>query len=166
VLLFYFAISEFKIVLISQDHSKHIISELIIGLLTSLEPLTFIYPIVTATITPHHMEFTNSPVPLLLGLWGAQDYHGVAKSSLKRLIKQQRELSKEELQRETPMVIFDIEDHTMALLDSHTKDLFPTIEKMQTFIEMRYDGTVSQKLGGFMTDLMLERQEKLPEWAL
>lgn len=86
------------------------------GLLTSLEPLTFIYPIVAATITPHHMEFTNSPVPLLLGLWGPQEYHAVAKSSLKKLLKQQKDLTKEDLQRETPMVIFDIEDHTLSLL--------------------------------------------------
>lgn len=54
------------------------------------------------------MEFTNSPVPLLLGLWGNQEYHIAAKTSLKKLLKQQKELSKEELQRETPMVIFDL----------------------------------------------------------
>jgi hypothetical protein len=114
-------------VVISQDNNKHIISELIIGLLNALEPLTFIYPIVTATITPHHMEFTNSPVPLFLGLWGAHDYHAIAKSSLKKLLKQQRELSKEELQRETMMVIFDIEDHTIAFLNNHAKDIFVVI---------------------------------------
>ncbi len=101
------------------------------------------------------MEFINSPVPLLLGLWGAQDYHNIAKSSLKKLLKQQRELSKEELQRETPMVMFDIEDHSMALLDTHTKDLFNLIEKMQTFIEIRYEGTISQKLASFTADLMM-----------
>lgn len=138
MLLLYFAINEYKIVLIAQDHNKHIISELIIGLLTALEPLTFIYPIVTATITPHHMEFTNSPVPLLLGLWGGQEYHAVAKSSLKKLLKQQKELSKEELQRETPMVVFDLEDHTIASLDVFTKDMFATIDKVQNYLEMKY----------------------------
>lgn len=55
VLLFYFSLCEYKIILISQNPNKHIISELIIGLLAAIEPLPFIYPIVTATITPHHM---------------------------------------------------------------------------------------------------------------
>lgn len=94
VLLFYFAISEYKIIIIAQNHNKHIISELIVGLLSALDPLTFVYPIVTATITPHHMEFTNSPVPLLLGLWGCQEYHGIAKASLKKLLKHQKDLSR------------------------------------------------------------------------
>ena len=73
------------------------------------------------------MEFTNSPVPLFLGLWGVHDYHAIAKSSIKKLLKQQRELTKEELQRETPMVIFDIEDHTMAFSDNNSKDIFIVI---------------------------------------
>jgi hypothetical protein len=55
------------------------------------------------------------------------------------------------------MVVFDIEDHTISFLDGPAKDLFPTIEKLQNYIEIRYDGTISQKLGYFMTDLMIER---------
>jgi len=41
-----------------------------IGLLQSIQPLTYIYPIVTGTITAHHMEFASSPVPILMGFWG------------------------------------------------------------------------------------------------
>lgn len=32
------------------------------------------------------------------------------------------------------MVIFDIEDHSMSMLETHTKEIFNTIGKMQHFI--------------------------------
>lgn len=64
-----------------------------IGLIYALAPLTYIYPIVAGTITPHHMEFANSPVPLLFGIWGNQQHYSIAKSSLKKDLKEQKDMS-------------------------------------------------------------------------
>ena len=75
-MLFYFALGEQKIIVLGETRNRHIISELMVGLVHALSPLTYIYPIVAATISPHHMEFANSPVPLFVGLWGNRDnYH-------------------------------------------------------------------------------------------
>lgn len=79
--------------MIAKSENKHLISELIIGLANAISPLTFVYPIVTSTITPHHMEFTNSPVPLLIGLWGPQNYCELAKNSFKRTLSGQKDLT-------------------------------------------------------------------------
>ena len=54
ILLYYFAISEYKIVILSTSRNRPSISQVMLGLLKSLEPFTYIYPIVGATITPHH----------------------------------------------------------------------------------------------------------------
>jgi hypothetical protein len=54
VMLYYFVIHEYKIILLSQDKNKAIISELIIGIMRAIMPLTYVYPIVAATITNHH----------------------------------------------------------------------------------------------------------------
>ena len=70
VLLYYLALSEYKIIILAETSNKHLISELILGLTRALHPLTYIYPIVGTTITPHHFEFANSPVPILVGFWG------------------------------------------------------------------------------------------------
>ena len=54
-MLYYFALSEQRIVLLAEIANRHIISELMVGLLHSVKPLTYIYPIVAATVSHHHM---------------------------------------------------------------------------------------------------------------
>jgi hypothetical protein len=87
VLMFYFAINEYKIIMLANTVNKHIISELSMGLLQALTPLTYTYPIVAATITSHHMEFVSSPVPILISLWGDSERYNYAKTNIKKNIK-------------------------------------------------------------------------------
>lgn len=93
IMLFFFALSEHKIIIISKTENKHVLSELTVGLLYSLNPLTYIYPIVAATITSHHIEFANSPVPILINLWGPDNNHAYTKNFLKKMLKNQKALS-------------------------------------------------------------------------
>ena len=73
--MYYFALSEHRIVLLAKSPGRSAISELMVGLIYALKPLTYIYPIVAATLSPHHTEFANSPVPLMVGFWGTGEQY-------------------------------------------------------------------------------------------
>ena len=51
------------------------------------------------TITSHHIEFSNSPVPILINFWGADSNHTYTKNFLRKMLKNQKALSPEELER-------------------------------------------------------------------
>lgn len=97
VLLYYLALSEYKIIILAKNNKKHLISELNLGLMKALEPLTFVYPIVGTTITPHHFQFANSPVPIFVGFWGNDKQYKTAKQSFKDMLKTQNNMGAEEL---------------------------------------------------------------------
>ena len=121
VLLYYLALSEYKIIFIVNSKNKHLISELILALSRALHPLTYIYPIVGTTITTHHFEFANSPVPIMVGFWGSERDCSAAKSGLKKVIKAQKDMTSSELSTETLLAVFDLEDHSLLFYDGAYK---------------------------------------------
>ena len=88
-------------------------SELAVGLIYAIKPLAYVYPIILTTITDHHLEFTNSPVPIFLGFWGETDLYKSTKNYFKKSLKNQKALSPTLMQKETPLAVIDIEDHTV-----------------------------------------------------
>lgn len=108
ILLYCLTLSEYKIVILSKCDKKNLFSELTLGLMKSLQPLTYIYPIVGTTITAHHFEFANSPVPIIVGFWGTEPDYQAAKHSLKKMMKSQKNMSQEELSSETLLAVVDL----------------------------------------------------------
>jgi hypothetical protein len=49
---------------------ESIVSEIIAALIHMIGDLRYVYPVILATITNHHIEFANSPVPGMILLWG------------------------------------------------------------------------------------------------
>jgi hypothetical protein len=65
-----YALAEMKIVLYSSVKSK--ISEAIMQLLEIIRPLTYVNPILMATLKDEHENYLDAPMSIILGLWVEQ----------------------------------------------------------------------------------------------
>lgn len=70
IILVYFIIYEFKIVFLATKGYEGLMSEIIVAMTHMLGEMRYVYPVVMASMTTHHIEFVNSPVPGVVALWG------------------------------------------------------------------------------------------------
>jgi hypothetical protein len=68
--LIVYALAEAKIVLYSSVKSK--ISEAILQLLEIIRPLTYVNPIMMATLKDDYENYLDAPMSIILGLWAEQ----------------------------------------------------------------------------------------------
>ena len=100
VLLFY-AIREGKIILVGDKENRCLLSEAVLALREGLRPLEYPHPTILCTITQMHLNYLDSPVPCLVGYWGA--HADLIRSTTAAIIS---------TPSDTPTVLIDI--NTMA----------------------------------------------------
>ena len=61
---------EYKIIFLTTKGYEGIVSEVINTLVHMIGDMRYIYPIIMAVLTNHHIEFVNAPIPGIMALWG------------------------------------------------------------------------------------------------
>jgi hypothetical protein len=84
-LLMYYAIREYKIIIVGYKESRHIMSETAIALKKALSPVEYCYPLVFAAISEDHDDYMDSPVPCLVCYWGEERECAKVKSKYRRV---------------------------------------------------------------------------------
>ena len=69
--MFMACLNEQKVVFVSTKDKRHKISDFILSLESALHPLRYEYPVALCTLSNDHCEFLESPVPLIIGMWGS-----------------------------------------------------------------------------------------------
>lgn len=72
VLMFALVMFDFKIVLMASSEHRNFISWSILSLLRCIKPLSYVSPIVISIASTRHMNFVDSPVPIIVGMWGKE----------------------------------------------------------------------------------------------
>jgi hypothetical protein len=84
-LLIYYAIREYKIILLGYKEHRHVMSEAMLALKAALAPIDYCYPVIFSAISDHHDNFIDSPVPCLICYWGEERDCGRVRGRYKRI---------------------------------------------------------------------------------
>ena len=78
---------EYKIIFLTTKGYEAILSEVVNALVHMFGELRYIYPVIMAVLTNHHLEFVNAPIPGIIALWGKDSRYKKTLEYMKRKLR-------------------------------------------------------------------------------